>query len=190
MIAIWNREPAHPTTRKETLMPNANRTRPAAQRHVGRTRLAGVAGATAAALAVWLVARYGAGMQLHTPAFGSTRRPESIAPGLVAITSAAASLAAWGILSLVERTGRHPRRAWIATGLGVLVVSLSAPLSGHGVTGTDRLALICMHLAVGAVLVPAFALSIHPGRRSADDATTRRDGKVPVLDQPARSANA
>jgi Family of unknown function (DUF6069) len=150
-------------------MSNANRTLPAAQRHPARTRLAGVTGAVAAAVAVWLVARYGAGMRLHTPGFGSAQRPAILAAGFVAITSAAASLAAWAVLKLIERTARRPRRAWTVTGLAALIVSLTAPLSGHGVTSTDRLTLICMHLAVCAVLIPVFELSIRPRRRSADD---------------------
>ena len=41
-----------------------------------------------------------------------------------------------------------------------MVVSLAAPLAGHGLTGTQRLALACMHLVVAAVLIPVFALTI------------------------------
>jgi hypothetical protein len=152
-------------------MPKANTTLPAAQRHPARTRLAGVTGAIAAAVTVWLAARYSAGMQLHTPGFGSAQRPASLAAAFVAITSAAATVTAWAALKLIERTARRPRRAWIATGLVALAVSLPAPMSGHGVTSTDRLALICMHLAVCAVLIPVFGLSIRPRRRPADDAS-------------------
>jgi len=42
---------------------------PATPRHGGRLRLAGLAGAVAAAVGVWLVARYGVGVQLRTPGF-------------------------------------------------------------------------------------------------------------------------
>ena len=49
-------------------------------------------------------------------------------------------------------------------------MSLSAPLSGHGVTGTDRFALTCMCLAVGTVLIRVLALTIRPSRQPADDA--------------------
>lgn len=141
-------------------MPDNSTALTAARRHRARTRLAGGAGAVAAAVAVWLAARYGAGLHPHTPGFGSTQRPAGLSPGFVAVLGAAASLLAWAALALIERTARHPRRVWAVTGLIVLAVSLSAPLSGHGVTGTDRLALICMHLAVGAVLVPVFALTV------------------------------
>lgn len=150
-------------------MPDNSTTLPAARRHRARTRLVGTAGAVAAAVAVWLAARYGAGLHPHTPGFGSTQRPASLAPGFVAVLSAAASLLAWAALTLIERTAHHPRRVWVITGLITLAVSLSAPLSGHGVTGTDRLALICMHLAVGAVLIPVFALTTHRMSSAGDD---------------------
>jgi hypothetical protein len=158
-----------PATRKEVLMPDHSATLPAARRHRARTRLAGAAGAVAAAMAVWLVARYGAGLHPHTPGFSSAQRPASLTPGFVAVLSAAASLLAWAALTLIERIARRPRRVWVFTGLITLAVSLSAPLSGHGVTGTDRLALICMHLAVAVALVPIFALTVSPGPSANND---------------------
>jgi uncharacterized protein DUF6069 len=156
-------------------MPDHSTTLP----HRARTRLAGAAGAITAAVTVWLVARYGAGMHLHTPGFGSSQRPASLAPGFVAVVAAAASSLAWAALALVERTARRPRRGWIITGIAVLAVSLSAPLSGHGLTGTGRLALVCMHLTVGAVLIPVFALTT-PQWRSADDDPAKAGGDAPV----------
>jgi len=80
---------------------------------------------------------------------------------------------------LSSAPARRPRRAWIITGIAVLAVSLSAPLSGHGLTATGRLALVFMHLAVGAVLIPVFALTA-PRWRSADDDLAKAGGDVPV----------
>jgi hypothetical protein len=131
-----------------------------ARRRGARAQLAGMAGAVAAAVAVWLIARYGAGMQLRTPGVGPGQRPASLAVGLVAAESAVISVAAWGTVRLIERTASRPRRVWIIVGLLVMVVSLAAPLAGHGLTGTQRLALACMHLMVAAVLIPVFALTI------------------------------
>jgi Family of unknown function (DUF6069) len=159
-------------------MPDHSTTLP----HRARTRLAGATGAITAAVAVWLVARYGAGMNLHTPGFGSSQRPASLGPGFVAVMAAAASVLAWAALALAERTARRPRRAWIITGIAVLAVSLSAPLSGHGLTGTGRVALVCMHLAVGAALIPVFALTT-PRWRSAHDDLAKADGDAPVSAQ-------
>ncbi|MDQ6851282.1 MAG: DUF6069 family protein, partial [Actinomycetota bacterium] len=72
----------------------------------------------------------------------------------------------WTVVALLERRARRPRRVWMITGLIVLVLSLSGPLSGHGVTAGERLALICMHLAVAAVLVPVYAHNLAAVRRS------------------------
>jgi hypothetical protein len=163
----------------EVLMPDHSTTLPTARRHRAPARLAGMAGAIAAAVAVWLIARYAAGMHLHTPGFGSAQHPASLGPGFVAVPAAAASLLAWAALALIERTTRRPRRAWIITSLAALAVSLSAPLSGHGLTGTGRLVLVCMHLAVGAVLIPVFALTT-PRWRSADDNPAKAGGDAPV----------
>ena len=148
---------------------------PATPRHGGRPRLAGLAGAVAAAVGVWLVARYGVGMQLRTPGFTSTQHSASLTVGFVLVASTAASLAGWGVVTLIERVTRRPRRAWITTGLFLTVVSLSAPLSGHGITPTERLALVCMHLAVAAVVIPVFALTIRPGQRPVEDAPRHSD---------------
>jgi hypothetical protein len=142
-------------------------------------------------MAVWLIARYGTGLHLHTPAFGSAHRSAALTPGAAAAVTATASAAACGVLYLIERTARNARRAWLLTSLAALAVSLSAPLSGHGVTGTDRLALICMHLAAGAVLIPVLALTIRRSRRPADDAAAGPGGQVAVAAKPAgRSAQA
>jgi hypothetical protein len=68
-----------------------------ARRRGARAQLAGMAGAVAAAVAVWLIARYGAGMQLRTPGVGPGQRPASLAVGLAAAESAVISVAAWGL---------------------------------------------------------------------------------------------
>jgi hypothetical protein len=97
---------------------------------------------------VWLVARNGAGVHLRTPAFSSGQHPSSLSVGFVVVVAAVASLAGWGAVTLIGRLAHRLRRAWITTGIVATVVSLSAPLSGHGITATERLALVCMHLAV------------------------------------------
>ena len=160
---------------------------PATPGHSGRPRLAAVAGAIAAAVAVSLVARYGVGMQLRTPGFTSMQYSASLTVGFVLVASTVASLAGWGVVTLIERVTRRPRRAWITTGLLVTVVSLSAPLSGHGITATERLALVCMHLVVAAVLIPVFALTIRSNQRPVEDAPRNSDaGRRPSSPAEAR----
>ena len=65
-------------------------------------------------------------------------------------------------------------------------MSLSAPLSGHDVTGTDRFALTCMYLAVGTVLIRVLALTIRPSRQLTDDAAARPGGQAAVAGQASR----
>lgn len=73
------------------------------------------------------------------------------------------------------------------SGLLLTVVSLWAPLSGHGITATERLALVCMHLAVAAVLIPVFALTIRPSQRPIEDAPGNSDaGQRPSSPAEAR----
>jgi hypothetical protein len=127
--------------------------------HARRERLVAVAAAVAAALLVWAIARYGAGVSPHTPAFSTRHQPAVLAPGFVAAVSGLVSLGGWAFIGVVERRFHRPRRVWWATGLVALGISLLAPLSGHGVTTAQRIALACMHLAVGAVLIPMFARS-------------------------------
>jgi Family of unknown function (DUF6069) len=170
-------------------MPDQSATLPAARMRRAPTRLAGVAGAAAAAVAVWLAARYGAGLHPYTPGFSPAQRPASLAPGSAAVLAAGASLLAWAALTLIERIARRPRRVWVTTGLITLAVSLPAPLSGHGVTGTDRLTLICMHLAVTAVLVPVFASTTSPGRPASNGAG-RPGRQPPPSARPQQAARA
>lgn len=154
-------------------MPNTKSTLTVPARHPARLRAAAVIGAAAAAAIVWLFARYALGIHLHTPAFGSQQKPSALGLGFAVIAGVVASLLALGTVALIERASRNPRRNWVIIGLLGLAVSLSGPASGHGVTSTDRWALICMHLAVAAVLIPVLAASIHRGPPPADDTVAR-----------------
>jgi hypothetical protein len=139
-------------------------TLPVARRRGARARFVALHFGMPAAAAVWLIARFGFGLQVRTPGFAPGQHPMNLGVALVLIASAVAGAAAWAAVEVIERTASRPRRAWVAV---ALVVSLSGPLAGHGVTMSSRLALVCMHLAVAAVLIPAFALTI--GRRSPAD---------------------
>lgn len=149
-------------------------TTPAPRPRGARIALAGMAVAIAAAAGVWLVARYGAGVALRTPAFNTAGRPSTLTIGFVVVVAAVASLAGWGTVTLIGWLARRPRRTWITTGIAATVVSLSAPLSGHGITATERLALVCMHLAVAAAVVPVLAVTVAPKQPVADNTPAGR----------------
>lgn len=88
----------------------------------------------AAALLVWVIARHGAGVSARTPAFGTGHQPSVFTPSFLDALSGLVLLGAWASIEAVERRFHQPRRVWLPTGLVALGISLSAPLSGHGVT--------------------------------------------------------
>jgi Family of unknown function (DUF6069) len=140
---------------------------PVARRRGTRAQFVAAHGGMAAAAAVWLIARFGLGLQVRTPGFAPGQHAQNLSILLVLIAGAVAGAAAWAAVKLIERTASRPRRAWVAAGLLVTLVSLSAPLAGHGITVSSRLTLVCMHLAVAAVLIPAFLLTIRPRQAAA-----------------------
>jgi hypothetical protein len=102
---------------------------------------------------VWLVATVGFGQQLYSPGFGGTA-PQELSIWLVAMVAGIAALAGAGVLALIERTSRRPAQVWLAVSTAVLILSLGGPLSGEGIDTANKLALVSMHLAAGAVLIP------------------------------------
>lgn len=116
----------------------------------GSSRALTVAGATAAALALWALAVPVAGIDLTVQLSGATQQ---VGPGAVAAASLAAGLAAWALLILLERTLKQPARAWTIIAVAALILSLTGPLSSAVGTATT-LTLTGMHLIVAAVLIP------------------------------------
>lgn len=116
-------------------------------------RLAAAVAAAGAAAGVWAVAGPLAGVQLMTRA-SAHASAQPVGPGAVIAVSLLAGFAAWGLLALLERNASHPRRTWTAVAATVLAISLAGPLTaGRGIAAV--IALCCMHLAVGAVLILA-----------------------------------
>ena len=122
-----------------------------ASAHVRRNRILGVAGATLAAVAVWVIEVPLLGIRLLTQ-FGNTA-PQSVGIELVVVSSLAGSLAGWGLLAILERRFARARTIWTGIAIAVLLASLSLPVSA-GTTITTKVALAMMHLAVAAVLIP------------------------------------
>ncbi|PRX98926.1 DUF6069 family protein [Allonocardiopsis opalescens] len=121
----------------------------AAGRSTTACRAYAVAGATAAGLAVWVLAVPVAGTDLsvHTGA-----ELTHVGPIAVAGAGLVAGAAAWALLAVLERLVRRPRPVWTAIAIAVLALSLLAgPL---GATSSAAMGtLISMHLAVAAVLI-------------------------------------
>jgi ribose/xylose/arabinose/galactoside ABC-type transport system permease subunit len=127
---------------------NESMTLPAARRRVRTRRALTVAGAAAAALAVWAMTHSIGGTQLAVRSGGSVHE---IGAAVVVLTALLAGLAGWGLLAWFERATGRPYRTWRLVAVAVFVVSLAGPLGGVG-TGA-RLALAAMHLVVATVLI-------------------------------------
>jgi hypothetical protein len=120
--------------------------------HSGRTGALGVAGALGAALAVWVIAVPLLGTHLLIR-FG-TGAAQSVGLDYVVGATLATSLAAWGLLALMERRTARARTLWTGVAVLVLVVSLTLPLTAGTTTGA-KTALALMHVAVATVLILA-----------------------------------
>lgn len=90
---------------------------------------------------------------MHQPALGAAQQSQALGAPFVAVVSALAALAGWGLLAVLERFTAAARRVWTVIATVALLLSLGAPLSGHGVTAGSRFTLVAMHLAVGAAVI-------------------------------------
>jgi Family of unknown function (DUF6069) len=138
---------------------------------VRRQRLLTVAGGTLGALAVWAIAEWVVGLDLRVPAFSSGQPPQELSAAVVAVAGAVGGLAGWGALAVLERVTMNAARVWVVVAPVALLASMGAPLSGHGVNAGDRMALIGMHLAVAAVVIPFLyrsSVGLRPGRARRD----------------------
>ena len=86
--------------------------------------------------------------------------------GLVAVilTSGLAALAAWAVLTVVERRSSNPRRTWTILAVFGLVLSFGPVVSGTGIDSADRWLLATLHVVSGLVLIPLMYWTI-PGPR-------------------------
>ena len=109
-----------------------------------------VLGATAAAVAIWIVATL-AGADL-TVSFGPGQPIQKITVVNVIVTALVASLAGWGLLALLRRFATNARAIWTAIAIIFALLSLGGPLSAIASAGT-KASLVAMHLAVATVLI-------------------------------------
>ena len=128
--------------------------------HRGRARALGVAGAVAAAVAVWAIAVPGLGVDLLIR-FGAGG-PQTVQPWFIVGAALVASLCGWGLLAVLERRIRHARAIWTTVAVAVTFASLSLPAAA-GINAATATALTLMHVAVAAVLIPVLLRTARPG---------------------------
>ena len=115
-----------------------------------RTPVAAVLGATAAAVAIWVVAT-AAGADL-TVSFGPGQPIQKVTVVNVVVAALVGSLAGWGLLGLLRRFTAKARAVWTVTAIGGALLSLGGPLSATASAGT-KVSLVAMHVAVATVLI-------------------------------------
>jgi hypothetical protein len=109
-----------------------------------------VLGATAAAVAIWIVATL-AGADL-TVSFGTGQPIQKVTVVNVVVAALVGSLAGWGLLALLRRFTTKARAVWTVIAIVFALFSLGGPLSTISSTGT-KVALVAMHLAVATVVI-------------------------------------
>lgn len=133
-------------------------------------RAATAALAVAVAVVVWTVATQVFDIEVLSPEMGG-EPPAPISAAQVVAASAAASLAAWGLLAALERLTKRPRRLWLSTAAGAFVLSLGAPLTGAGITGANQATLAALHVAVAAVVIPGMLRTTRAPGGDAEEGT-------------------
>jgi hypothetical protein len=109
-----------------------------------------VLGATAAAVAIWIVATL-AGADL-TVSFGPGQPIQKITVINVVVAALVGSLAGWGLLALLRRFTTNARAIWTVIAIIFALLSLGGPLSTISSAGT-KVSLVAMHLAVATVTI-------------------------------------
>ena len=115
-----------------------------------RTPWAAVLGATAAAVAIWIVATL-ARAEL-TVSFGAGQPIQKVTVINVVVAALVGSLAGWGLLALLRRFTTNARAIWTVIAIIFGVLSLAGPMSTISSVGT-KVSLVAMHLAVATVTI-------------------------------------
>jgi hypothetical protein len=119
--------------------------------HRARRRALGIVAALVATLAVWFLGHLAGADYWITDSQGTVRIDALVTTQVTVVLG----LVGWGVLALLERLTRYGTTLW--TALAVVVVAASMiPIVLVEATTATRVALAAVHLAVGAVLVPAF----------------------------------
>ena len=114
-----------------------------------RSPITAVLAATAAAVAIWVVAT-AVGADLIVSFAGQPTQKVTVVN--VVVAALVGSLAGWGLLALLRRFTTNARAIWTVIAIVFLMLSLGGPLAATASTGT-KVALVAMHLAVATVTI-------------------------------------
>jgi hypothetical protein len=119
------------------------------KRHPTRRRIATVVLAPIVALGGWALIRL-AGIDLTVSV-----DPGTVRAGDVFAAALVAALGAWGVVLLLERYTRSPRRWWPFIGSTALALSVIGP--SYLADGASAAALIGLHVITAVVVITGFA---------------------------------
>jgi hypothetical protein len=113
-------------------------------------RAGSVVAAAAGAAVVWLIGSAAGVDFLLSDSMGAV----TISLPIVLIFSAVFGVLGWASLAVLERFTRRSRAIWTILASAVLVLSLP-PIFLEDATAATKIALVLVHAAVAAVLIPA-----------------------------------
>jgi hypothetical protein len=117
---------------------------------VRRRRALGIVATLVVTLAVWLIGHLAGADYWISDSQGTVRIDALVTAQVTVILG----LAGWAVLALLERLTRYGTTVWVVLATVVVVASM-IPVVLVEATTVTRIALAAVHLAVGAVLVPA-----------------------------------
>jgi hypothetical protein len=120
------------------------------------TRTLATIGGVVAALVVWVVAKYAFDAAMQARQLGGTG-PVDITAFNVIFSALLGALVGWALLAILERSVQRARTIWTWIAIAGTVLSFASPLVAQDATTGTKIALLLMHVAVAAVVIPVFA---------------------------------
>lgn len=141
------------------------------------SRLVVVAGTTATALLLWLVAGPVLGINLDASQTPGSAAPVPVTASSVVVSSVAAGLLGWTLLAALERVSARGVTIWRWVAGGVALLSLGGPLTLAD-SGGGTVVLTLLHVVVGGILLIALptAGTASAGRTGASRTDTHQEG--------------
>lgn len=140
--------------------------RPSSRSGTTRRRAKMVGLSTLAAATTWILADGILDVEVSTPSFDSITPAADLGLAPVVLTAVITTLFGWALLEILERTTHRPRAVWASTAIAIAAVSLAGPLSGAGVSTSQRIVLVALHVVVAALFVPLMYRTIHTHGRT------------------------
>jgi hypothetical protein len=118
-----------------------------------------IAGAAAAAAYARLLDLTGIPMVAGAP---GVSRPERVGPANFAVGTAILTVIATIMAAVFARRSHRPERTFVATTVGLTLVSLLLPLAAGATATSTKLTFALGHIVLAALIIPIIARRLHP----------------------------